>query len=106
MPSRRRRRRTQEQTTNGRDGRSISSWKWLTFPVYCALVLGLFAGYSVGFDFKSHARFEEYAGLIFAALLSLGLAQLVTRPFAEMMYRRRAQQQRAKAGQEAGKPSA
>ncbi|HTE84098.1 MAG TPA: hypothetical protein VK821_05145 [Dehalococcoidia bacterium] len=95
MPSRRRRRRGQDGgTLVDRRGRPVAPWKWLTFPVYFALAVGLFAGYDVGLLLvaKAHPHWEGVTTLVFAALFAFGLSQLATRPLTEMMLHRRARQ--------------
>src|ERR1700730_7463987 len=95
MPSRRRRRKASASCTAqllDRRGRPITPWKWLTFPVYFALATGLFVGYNVGLQSHPGTRLWQVGSLGFAILFSFGLAQLATRPFAEMLLKRRARQ--------------
>jgi hypothetical protein len=94
VPSRRRRRREQAQAALvDRRGRPISQWKWLTFPVFCALAVGLFAGYNVGLIARGQSRVEQVATLGFAVLFAFAMSQLATRPITEMLLKRRARQQ-------------
>jgi hypothetical protein len=93
MPSRRRRRRGQEQLPPNRPSRPAPNWKWFTFPVYLALTAGLFLGYNLGVLLKPHSKPAEVAFYVIPILLWIGLAQLATRPFTDLMLRRRARQQ-------------
>jgi hypothetical protein len=103
MPSKRRRRRTQEAgVLVDRRGRPVAAWKWLTFPVYFALSLGLIVGYNVGLIARSNPRLEQVATLVFSIPFAFGLAQLVTRPVTEMMLRRRSRLRERQRGQTPG----
>ena|SRR5712692_7336671 len=95
MPSRSRRRRGQQpDLLVDRRGRPVIPWKWLTFPVYFAGAVGLFAGFNLG-SLAPHlnAKLENVASLVIAILFAFALSQLATRPLAEMMLRRRTRQQ-------------
>jgi hypothetical protein len=95
MPSKRRRRREQPgDTPLDRRGRPVAPWKWLTFPVYFAAATGLFLGFNLGLLANSLPQLNQIGGLAVAILFSFGLAQLATRPFVELLLRRRARQQR------------
>src|SRR6476661_8241594 len=104
MPSRRRRRREQNQGAAGRGNRTLASWKWLTFPVFFALSVGLFLGYNVGLLARGRTRVEEIATLGFAVVFAFAMSQLATRPITEMLLKRRAQRQQRRPDS-AGAPS-
>jgi hypothetical protein len=72
----------------------MEPWKWMTFPVYFALAVGLFVGYDVGLLLvgRAHPNWEGATTLLFAAIFAFGLSQLVTRPLTQIMMRRKAQQ--------------
>jgi hypothetical protein len=96
MPSRRRRQRERAAATAvDRRGRPSASWKWLTFPVFCALATGLFLGYNVGLLTRVRPQIEQVATLLFAVLFAFAMSQLATRPVTEMLLRRKTRQQQS-----------
>jgi hypothetical protein len=97
MPARRRRRQQPGVLLDHR-GRPLSEWKWFTFPVYFALAVGLFVGYDIGLLVvapRMHTNWETVTTLVLAALFAFALSQLATRPFAQMLIRRRARRDQA-----------
>lgn len=63
--------------------RPLPEWKWTTFPVFCALSVGLFvgvyAGFIAGLNDESHRTFQLVVFITAALFLGLSFSRLMTR---------------------------